>query len=258
VAQLRITDRERALLAFAAEHPIFLTDHVRVLRGASEDAANTRLRALHHAGLLVRQKVFDDQPPVHRITRDGLAAVGSELQAPRLSFACYAHDVGVAWLWLAARDEVFGPVARVVGERRLRSADLRRESGEPPLAMRLGGTGPGGRERLHYPDLLLVDPAGRRIALELELTDKGRRRRERILAGYGADPRFGAVVYLVPNRRLGRAITASARRLGIQSSVYVQLVRMSVEQPGADPAPTRVPLRSRPQRDRSATRAVGR
>ena len=258
MAQLQITDRDRALLAFAAEHRIFLTDHMRVLLGASEDAANARLRALHHAGLLDRRKVFDDQPAVHRITRSGLAAVASELQPPRLNLACYAHDVGVAWLWLAARDEVFGPVTKVVGERRLRSADLRREPGEPPLAMRLGGAGPGGRERLHYPDLLLVDPAGRRIALELELTDKGRRRRERILAGYGADPRFDAAVYLVPDRRLGQSIATSARRLGIQSSVYVQLVGLSVTQPGADPSASRASLRSRTRHDRSTTRAAGR
>ena len=92
--------------------------------------------------------------------------------------------------------------------------------------MRLGGVGPGGRERLHYPDLLLIDPGGRRIAIELELSSKGRGRREKILAGYAADARVDVVLYLVRDGRIGRSIQKSARRLGIGPLVHVQRVEL--------------------------------
>jgi hypothetical protein len=98
--------------------------------------------------------------------------------------------------------------------------------------VRLGGVGPSGRERLHYPDLLLIDPGGRRIAIELELSSKGRGRREKILAGYAADARIDVVLYLVRDRRVGRAIQASARRLGIGPLVHVQRVDFPAVGPG--------------------------
>ncbi len=108
------------------------------------------------------------------------------------------------------------------------------------MGVRLGGTGPGGRERLHYPDLLLVTPDGRRIAVELELSAKGTARREKILAGYGADARIDAVLYLVDRPVLATAIRSSARRLGISHHVHVQWVR----QPATEQAPP-VPVMQR-------------
>ena len=82
--------------------------------------------------------------------------------------------------------------------------------------VRLGGVGPGGRERLHYPDMVIVTETGHRVALELELTGKPRVRRERILAGYGADPRIDAGrLPRRPSRAVGRAIQRSAARIGI-------------------------------------------
>ena len=93
----------------------------------------------------------------------------------------------------------FGPLAEVVPERLMRSRDAT-GIGDRPRAERfgiaLGGYGPDGRERTHYPDLLLISSDGDRIAVELELTPKGRARRERILTCYAIDPRIEAVLYL--------------------------------------------------------------
>ena len=138
-----------------------------------------------------------------------------------------------------ARSGTFGPLREVRSERRLRSRDahLAHESGAAPgaqpLGVRLGGTGPHGRPRLHYPDLLLVSPAGHRIAVELELSSKGRVRRQRILAGYGSDARVDAVLYLVKDGQIARSIQASARRLGISSLVHVQRARSTQPAMGA-------------------------
>ncbi len=231
-SRARITDRDETLLEFLAEHRIVLSAHVQKLLGVSVGAADSRLRALRGAGLVESERLFHAQPGCWWITRKGLAAIDSSLPAPRLDLHAYRHDVGVAWLWLAARRGVFGHLRQVVSEREMRSRDgaeahaARAEGSRArQLAIRLGGIGPGGRERLHYPDLLLVTKGGRRVAVELELSTKGRTRRERILAGYGADNRIDAVLYLVDNRSVARAVQASAARLGITSRVQVQRVQ---------------------------------
>lgn len=233
-ARVRLTSRDLELLAFAAEHRLVLGEHVQALLGISADAARTRLGALARAGFLSRHRPFDRRASCYQIATPGLDAIGSELRPPRrLDLRSYQHEVGAAWLWLAARAGRFGPLGDVVAERRLRSSDASPDRTDSPYGIRLGGLGPRGRERLHYPDLLLITPGARRIGVELELSSKGRARRERILAGYGADARIDAVLYLVRDRRIGRSIQDSARRLGIGPLVHVQRIKL----PEADRAP---------------------
>lgn len=223
---VRLTDRDLRLLRFAAEQRVILPGHVQALLGTSADVASRRLRALARGGFLESHRPFQDRPSCYQIRAAGLDAVASDLRPPRrLDLRTYDHEVGAAWLWMAARGGRFGPLGEVVGERRMRSTDAARERQAEPHGIRLGGVGPRGRERLHYPDLLLITPDGRRIALELELSSKGRVRREKILAGYAADARVDAVLYLVKDRRIGRTVQESARRLGAGALVHVQQVR---------------------------------
>jgi hypothetical protein len=233
VARTRITERDRALLELAAEHRLILGTHAQLLLGVTRATAEERLRALRARGLLRREPTFDAQPSCFQITRGGLSAIASGLPRPRMNLAEYAHDVGVGWLWLAASAGRLGPLSDMISERRMRSRDASGERGDDPFGVRLGGVGPGGRPRLHYPDLLLQTTSGHRVAVELELTTKGRARREQILAGYGADPRIDAVVYFVSDARVGRAIEQSAARLRISSMVHVQRFQW-----GSSPPPT--------------------
>jgi hypothetical protein len=230
----------------AAEHRLVLPAHVQVLLKVSPSTAGSRLRALAGAGYLVPRRIFAGRPTNYQITRRGLAAIGSPLPAPQLDLRSHAHDVGLGWLWLAARGGTFGPLSGVISERTMRSLDARPDdqaARSGPLGVRLGGTGPGGRERLHYPDLMLVTPVGRRIAVELELSAKGAARREKILAGYGADARIDAVLYLVDRPGLATAIRASARRLGISHHVHVKWIRQATGQrPGPALAAQRAPV----------------
>ncbi len=219
---LQLTERDRAILSFIADHRLVLGSHAAALAGCSARVASARLSSLTRAGLLERRTLFHRQAACYQVTRAGLAAVGSSLPRPRLDLQCYMHDVGCAWLWLNARGGAFGPAAEVLSERRLRSRDARREGGAAPLAVRLGGYGPAGREQLHYPDLLVRTLQGHRIAIELELTAKGERRRERILTGYGSDARIDAAVYLVNKPALARSLRSTAASLGITSFVHVQ------------------------------------
>jgi hypothetical protein len=233
-SRVLVTERDRLVLEMAAEHRLILPAHAGALLGVQPTTAGRRLGALAAGGYLHKRQLFTAQPACYQITRSGLDVIGSGLPPPRLDLRAYAHDVGLAWLWLAACHGTFGPIREVLSERTLRSRDGVRAPGDAqaPLGVRLGGVGAGGRERLHYPDLLLITPQAQRIAVELELSSKGRSRREQILAGYGSDARIDGVLYLVDQPALARSIRSSARRLGIAPCVHVQRVR----QPGPSAA----------------------
>jgi DNA-binding Lrp family transcriptional regulator len=233
---IRLGEQDIELLWFLAEHRMVLHEHVAELFGTSEQAAGARLNRLAKAGYIESVRLYRNQPAMQLIARDGLKVLGSALPAPKIDVHAYEHDVGVAWLWIAARRGTFGPLREVVGERRMRSHDGARDRDTEPFAVKLGGFGPWGRERLHYPDLLLRTADGRRVALELELSSKGRARRERILAGYAADPRFDGVVYLVQNASIARGVQAAARRLGISPLVHIRRVRSTVTSLTSAPA----------------------
>jgi hypothetical protein len=217
------------VLSFLAEHRLVLASHVEALTGACAKTTHRRLRTLADARYLSYRPFLADQPDYCQITPKGLAAIGSSLPPPKPGLVGYRHDVGVAWLWLAARQGAFGAPRQVIGERRMRSEDRRREWPEEPYGVRLGGYGRDGRERLHYPDLLVVGRDGLNAALELELSGKGSTRREQILGAYGADSRIDRVLYLVEDTPSGRAIErllgATARSVGVSDRVQIRHVR---------------------------------
>ncbi|HSO98119.1 MAG TPA: hypothetical protein VLP43_04145 [Solirubrobacteraceae bacterium] len=224
-----LTAHDGELLAFLADHRVALAGHLQVATGLSPSALRRRLRALVRAGLVAERQLLHRQPAAYLITRRGLGAIGSPLPRPELRLQGYVHDLGTAWLWLAARDGAFGPVRELLSERQLRSHDgLPRNPEAAPagrqserFAVRLFALGPGGRERLHYPDLLLHSPDGRRVALELELTAKSGARLERILAGYATDRRFDAVVYVVGDDRIEAKVRDVAARAAASDKVFV-------------------------------------
>lgn len=221
----RLGERHRLLLAFAAEHRFLLNSHARTLLGVSAASASARLRNLTRGGWLTYERKLAG-PGAYQITRGGLRAIGSSLPRPReIDLATYDHEVGLGWVWLAASRGAFGPLQGMASERFMRSEDRRREEPAERFGVRLGGVGPYGGERRHYPDLLLDTACGHRVAVELELTPKGRSRRNEILGGYALDGRIDAVLYLVENERTGRAIERAARRAGFSSRVHVQLAR---------------------------------
>lgn len=225
------------MLEFAAEHRLVLTTQVAVLLDVEPPEAEARLESLQEVGLVRDARPSAPSFACDQITRAGLNAIGSTLPAPRKGApGGYQHDVGLGWLWLAARAGVFGPLQAIVSERQMRSSDGRAEDRDHRFGVRLGGVGPAGRERLHYPDLVLHTESGHRVALELELTPKSRTRREGILAGYAADRNIDAVVYLVHKPSVGCAVAESARRLDIADLVHVQRVSFQAPVRAADPA----------------------
>ncbi len=260
---LQLTPQDLRLLEFIADHRVVLAAHLQMLLERSLHRTQRRLRQLREAGYLEQRTVFQHQPSCYLISKPGLAAIGSALPRPRVHLPGYLHDVGAAWLWLAASGGQFGPVREVISERQLRSRDgLPREAGyafgldrpRTSFGVRLWESGPRGHERLHYPDLVLERPDGRRVALELELSSKGNRRLEKIISAYASDRRIDAVVYLVERPAVARAVRRAAAAAGVSELVHVQPFAWA---PSLQPlvrhlAPTR--SRSTPQRTTAVAR----
>jgi hypothetical protein len=217
-----LRERDRLTLEMIAEQRVVVTPHIQALLGVSVRVARERLRVLGEAGYIARARIFDRHPVACRITAKGLAAISSTLPPARIDVASYQHDVGVSWLWLAGRAGAFGRLSGMTSERELRSHDARSGRDGRALGVGIGLLGPGGREQLHYPDLMLRTADGKHVAIELELTAKGRARLGRIMSGYATDGRVDAVLYLVRSPALARRIEAEARRAGIGDFVHVQ------------------------------------
>ncbi|HLH66133.1 MAG TPA: replication-relaxation family protein [Solirubrobacteraceae bacterium] len=218
---------EQTALAFAAEHRFVTAAQVAALLDVDVAAASRRLRSLTAAGALERQAPLRGRPALYRATAAGIRAAGGDLRAAGpVALALQAHDQALGWLMLRLLEGGLGEVAMVIGERRMRSEDRRASAGQPRHGVRLGGTGPRGESRLHYPDLIAVTPEGRRVAFELERTTKGPARLEGILAGYAADRRIDAVVYLAEREGTAAAVRRAARRMRLAGLVSVYRVRL--------------------------------
>jgi hypothetical protein len=154
--------------------------------------AYTRLGYLVHGELLEQRVLLHRRPGLYVATPEGLRWCGlRRLGVYSLTPSRYEHAWRVAAT--AAELELSLPAWRVMSERELRleEADAGSLFGSVPV-----GQLPGGRAALHRPDLLLVSPAGRRIAVELELSVKSRRRLAAICRGYARARHLDAIVYL--------------------------------------------------------------
>ena len=142
---IQLTDTDRAVLSFAAEHRFVIAAQVAALMDVSEAAAEARLRRLGTGAYVRRHKELHRGPARHRLAAAGLRAAGSDLPAPRgFDLATHRHDTGLGWLMLTARAGRFGPLQRIVGERRMRSHDGRAEDRAQRYGVYLGGVGAGG------------------------------------------------------------------------------------------------------------------
>jgi hypothetical protein len=246
-ASSQISDRDRAALALLAEHRVMVLPQVAQGLGVTESTASARLRRLQELSLIRFDAIFRQQPPAAWITRRGLDAIESRLPPPSIDLKGYRHDVGVGWMWLGAREGAFGPTSQVIGEREMRSHDLRAGRTAEPFGVALGGLDSYGRLTRHYPDLLITTGDGRRIAFELELTAKSARRLDTIMRGYGGDGRIDGVLYTVPNASLHRLISDAAVRSRVSDLVGVRRLADGHIQGAPDPGAV-APGRSTPGR----------
>jgi hypothetical protein len=234
-ARSQVTGRDRELLVLLAEHRVMVLPQLAVGTSVSDRTADTRLRQLAEQRLIGYETIFREQPAAAWITRRGLDVIESRLPPPTIDLKGYRHDVGVGWIWLAARRGAFGAVEAMVSEREMRSHDLRSDRTAEPFGVALGGLDSYGRMTRHYPDLLLTTTDGTRVALELELTSKTARRLDTIMRGYAGDGRIDRAVYLVTTGSLERLLGAAVTRAGIPDLVRVERLASAVIEGAPDP-----------------------
>jgi hypothetical protein len=191
--------KERAILEMAAANAVVLPEQVETLSGFHGGDAPSRLDDLAAAGWLVRQRVLADGQACFRITRVGLDRIESQLPVPGLDLRMLRHDIGVVWLWLAARSGLFGEAEWVRSRREL---------------IALGET--------DAPDLVLSVTGGW-VAVYLQLTMPARLRLERALRRYANDPRFAAALFLVDDgSAVGGFVASVAAGLDLSAMTMVQ------------------------------------
>jgi hypothetical protein len=178
-------------------------EHVMARFGMGRTVAYRRLAACVEAGVVERARLVHGEPSLYLATRLGLAYVGlSQLEVCRVSVASVSH-------WRACADVAL----QLAGEGRVRSVrELRvaeRDAGRP-IASAIIGELPGGRAKLHRPDLVLRAPDGSTIAVEVELAVKGATRLEQILRGYAHNRELTRVRYYA-SPQAARAVRRASR-----------------------------------------------
>ncbi len=265
-SQLVLSDRDRELLGALAEQRVAVMAQVAHWLGVSDRTAGRRVARLRSAGLVESGRLFEHGSAMVRITGAGLKRIDRRLGRPGQKLDEYRHDVGVGWVWTAAHEGAFGNMAAIHSERAMRSHDARLDRmssagrlGEPDAELRGVGIGawrPDGRPERHYPDLLLDTRGGHRVAVELELSYKGARRLDRVMAAYASDARIDAVIYLVSEPRLAEQVRAAATRAGIADTVHVRGIAGGAIGGVAD-GPGRTRSRPSANRELGTARAAG-
>lgn len=211
VPGFRVTDRDLAMVRWVGRLRFAEAAQVGRRFGLDERHTYRRLRGLVRAGLVDHRRVFHNQPGVYWATRDGLDAAGVRLPPAGIDIRTYEHDRLAAVAAIALEDE-FGPSA-IVTERELRSLDAAAET--PRYAVPRGGQAQLGRRGLHFPDLAVDGQDGRPLAVEVELTAKGRGRLDSIVAGYVRARHIAAVrYYAAPAARAGLERAIARARAG--------------------------------------------
>lgn len=160
-----------------------------------------RLESLKRHGLARRCHLLADKPPLY--VRGGATVRSSH----------YAHTFRLTELVVDL--ELQG--REIIGEVEIR----RQRFGEPCLDDRLTLA----QVELiaacpRIPDAVEVVDAGALIAYEVELSSKGRKRRERILSAYAAS-RYLAVKWIVPEPQLAALLTREIEAMGLSEYMEV-------------------------------------
>lgn len=258
----RLTERETSVLAALSEHRLLIVPQVALLLDVSERTAVKRLKTLGQRGLLSFRPIFQGLPWAASIETAGLRSLGSSLKAPQINLNEYAHDVGVGWLWLAARAGRLGQLRGLTTERRMRAQDgaLLGARVDTRWGVGLGLLGSHGHPQRHYPDLMLDTASGHRVAVELELTAKSAGRMRRIMTAYASDAGIDHALYLAGDVGVAARVGEAARVAGIPERVHVQLLEpggIQGAEIGRSPEPARA-RRAAPGRASHSAHAAAR
>jgi hypothetical protein len=192
-------------------------EHVMGRFAMGQSWAYARLSRLVWDGLLEQKTLLYRKPGLYIATAHGLGSAGLEqLGLYRVSSGGFEHAQEVATAAVGLHRGLRG--WELLSERELRVQESDR--GELVASAKLGEL-PGGRSALHRPDLALISPDGRVLAVEIELSIKAPRRLAAICRGWARARHVSHVYYLAdaaPARAVSRAIAET--RAGDRVTVF--------------------------------------
>jgi hypothetical protein len=199
------TERDAEIVDWVGRLGAAGAEHVMARFEMGRSWVYARLASLVADGLLEQKQLLHRQPGLYVATSEGLRWRGLQrLGVHRLSVGGFEHARQVA----SAAAALHGALLEwtILSERELRVVES--ECGELIASARLGEL-PGGRPALHRPDLALISPERRVLAVEIELSVKAPRRLQAICRGYARARHISQVYYLanrVSARAVGRAV----------------------------------------------------
>jgi len=180
-------------------------EHVMGRFTMGRSAAYEHLSRLVWDGLLEQKVLLYRKPGLYVATAEGLRRCGLErLAIYRISSGGFEHAQEVATAAVSLHRGFPGWELLSEREIRVQEGDRHELVASARLAER-----PDGRHALHRPDLALISPEGRTLAIEIELSIKAPRRLAAICRGWARARHVSHTYYLAepaPARAVARAI----------------------------------------------------
>jgi hypothetical protein len=199
------TEKDAEIVGWVGRVGAAGAEHVMARFGMGRSWAYARLSRLVADGLLEQKTLLYRKPGLYVASAEGLRWCGLQrLGVYRVGPGGFQHAQEVATAAVALHAGL--PGWEVVSEREIRVAES--DADELVASVRVGEL-PGGRPALHRPDLAVISPEGRVLAVEVELSVKAPRRLAGICRGYARARHVECVYYLAalaPARAVNRAV----------------------------------------------------
>ena len=201
----KLTTRDIEILQFVNEFGFCEMPHLDARFGLCKPRNYQVVGRLVKAGLLRHERVFYGRHGIYRLTPRGAKLTDLPALA-KIPMGNYSHCISLIEVYLKLRE--LYPEADWVSERHLMHDK------------HFDGVG----KRGHVPDGILVFADGKQVAIEVELTLKGRQRLESILKSYGAAFGFSAVWYYAPKKIAGSIGLLAAKMAFIKIHTLEELL----------------------------------
>lgn len=176
---MQITERDIHILTFINDFGYCGIGHLNQRFRLNKPRNYQIMKRLSKANLIKHERIFYQRPGIFRVTKKG-AAYTSLPPLKKIILGNYEHDLKT--ITIALKLQSLYPEGVWLSERHLKCEKFR--------------TGVG--KRGHIADGFLLLPDDKRVAIEVELTPKGKSRIERIIKQYGGSFGFFEVWYFCP------------------------------------------------------------
>jgi hypothetical protein len=211
------TEKDAEIVGWVGRVGAAGAEHVMARFGMGRSWAYHRLNALVRDGLLEQKTLLYRKPGLYVASSEGLRWCGLQrLGVYRVGPGGFQHAQQVATVAVALHAGF--PGCEVVSEREIRAAETDR--GDLVASVRVGEL-PSGRPALHRPDLAVISPDGRVVAVEVELSVKAPRRLAGICRGY-ARARYIDRAYYLATPAAARAVGRSINDVRAQDRIVVR------------------------------------